>query len=463
VTNSTYEKMKAQQEAREAEEPHVLTPIPAFPIGVLPDSAKGLVKSVGVPPALTAGAALAAAATAIGGEAEIAVNNSFIRRPIVWVPQIAPTGAGKSPALEAAYRPLDEWQDERPPIEVPGKKKGETEVIDPPELTVSDCTLESLARDLDVNQSTGIKVDELSQLLRGLGEYKGGSGDRGRFLKLWTGSRWVYRRVGSGGKAGNAVKLTIKKPTVSICGGLQTALHHLLGAEDDGQRERWLPHLAPRGQLSRGTGNAEAWRAVIRDLLDNQEIPRKWTLSPKAYTLWSTTDDRWKAEGKHTSNSTALNGVMQKLGLQVLVVALVLAELDDPVTSRTLLVSEDAMSRAITWVTFSLDCWRALPEAGGLALSYRIKELDGAVDKIVAWLDEHTPVARKSQLLSAHVGGVRTAGEMSEVVDRYKEVHPGCVWTQPANAQGGRPGTIICSPRLPLNKRGGFLARQETP
>ena len=370
----------------------------------------------------------------------------------MWVAQIAPTGAGKSPALEAAYRPLEEWQDERPPIEVTNRK-GETEEIDPPELTVSDCTLESLARDLAVDPSTGIKVDELSQLLRGLGEYKGGSGDRGRFLALWNVARWVYRRVGTGGKAGNAVKLTIKKPTVSVCGGLQTELHHLLGVEDDGQRERWLPHLAPRGQLPRGTGNAEAWRTVIRDLLDNRAIPRRWGLSSGAYALWSAADDSWKAAGKHANSSTALNGVMQKLGLQALVVALVLAELDDPVTSKDLVVSEDVMSRALTWVTFSLDCWRALPDAGGIALSYRDEKLDTMVDKTRAWLDEHGPKASSGELSRACVGGARTAADREAMIDRYAQRYPGCVWTKRPGSNGGRPGVFVCSPSLPVKER----------
>ena len=87
-----------------------------------------------------------------------------------------------------------------------------------------------------LNEQDGVTldIDELSMFLRGMGEYKRRSGDRGRWLSYWSGDPVRVTRVGSGGKPKNEVDLYAPRPTVVICGGLQTPHHELLGSEDDG-------------------------------------------------------------------------------------------------------------------------------------------------------------------------------------------------------------------------------------
>jgi hypothetical protein len=399
-----------------------------------------------VPQGLTAGAALAAAATSIGGEAELIAAGGFIQRPILWVPLIAPPGSGKTPAEQAAYDAIDEWQRDQEPEESTNPKTNKTEVRLPPSVTLTDYTIEALVRELNRNESIGVEVDELSTVLRGVGEYKGGSsGDRGRLLKLWTGRRWNYTRVGSAGKVGNAVQIVIENPTVTICGGLQTELHHLLGEEGDGMRHRWLPHLEPRpGHMHAGVGDSSAWRTVIRTLLDNRAVPRQWTLSPGAKALWDEQRRVWKSEANAIGNSACLTGAMDKADIHVLRVVLVLVELVEPVVSGSLRVSAETMHRAIKLVAYTLDCWRALPETGGLALRPLDEKLDIAVDKIAAWLDDHGPTANRGELSKAKVGG-RTAEDLNDVLYRYEQRYPGVPGLQLGRDRGALRQAHRCS------------------
>ena len=241
--------------------------VPEYPVLALPEAARKLVAygcESGLPAALTGGAALAALATAIGPEASIEVDASFRERAILWVANLAPRGAGKSPAQALAFRPLrghDAQLGRDDDLETDdGVERG---------LLLGDTTLEALARRLHASGGgVGLDIDELSAQLRGLGEYKrGGGGDRGRFLSLWTGDPWTFERVGASGKTANAVKLGVHRPTVVICGGLQPALHELLGSDEDGMRPRWLPHLAAMpadvGEIGHSTRVPTDWQLLI--------------------------------------------------------------------------------------------------------------------------------------------------------------------------------------------------------
>ena len=143
-------------------------------------------------------------------------------------------------------------------------------------VRLGDQTLEACARSLHAaaGAAGGIDIDELATLLRGVGEYKrGGGGDRGRFLSLWSGAPWSFDRVAGGGKTNN-VKLRISRPTLAICGGLQPPLHELLGGDDDGLRPRWLPHLAA---LPKTTGSLAGGRPVVgwQKLIGGDLLPRR--------------------------------------------------------------------------------------------------------------------------------------------------------------------------------------------
>ena len=93
-------------EPEDAEQDHGLGEIPSYPVDCLPSPARALVETSTVPDSLVAGAALAALAAAIGVDASLQVRPGWRERAILWVVNLAPRGAGKSPAQDIAFRPL---------------------------------------------------------------------------------------------------------------------------------------------------------------------------------------------------------------------------------------------------------------------------------------------------------------------------------------------------------------------
>ena len=413
--------------------------IPDYPIDALPAPARELVRrgaGNGLPAALVGGASTAALAAAIGSEATIEVVAGWQERATLWVALIAPRGAGKSPSQGLAFNPIRLWD-----VDATGKDEDASRVL------LGDTTVEALARDLDEAEgSATLDLDELAVMLRGMGEYKGGpSGDRGRFLSLWTGDPWSYRRVGSGGKSKNAIRLHIDRPTLSICGGLQPSLHELLGGEEDGMRPRWLPHLAAMPEHDGRLGDAEvpeAWRRLLKRLLSARRRTRLWKITGEARRVFEAYRRAWKARARGHESAT-LSAALVKADIHLARVILILAEADHCGVGGD--VAVDVVHRAARIVEYTLDCWRALPEQGSLALSRRDEQLDRAVTRLVAWLEEHGRRASKREIQRARVAGVRTAEELNALLARYEAIYPGTV-TETRPEQGGRPIVVVTAP-----------------
>ena len=304
--------------------------------------------------------------------------------------------------------------------------------------------------------AAAIDLDELTVLLRGLGEYKRGvGGDRGRFLGLWSGIPWRLTRVGSKGGSKNGVRLQIPRPTVVICGGLQTALHELLGGEEDGLRPRWLPHLAAMPDAAavepRHAGEdlqaTAAWQALIERLIDNRDRPATRLLDGHARDVFRGHRLSWKREAAGKRETASTSAALVKADVQLARIALSLYEADADRPERIEMLHVD---RAAQFVNYSLDCWRALPEQGGLALTYRDQQLDRGIGRLMGWLEEHGGEATRRELLRAHVAGARTAHDLNALLGRYEATYAGTVERDVIPAGGGPPTTIV---RLP--RRGG--------
>ena len=86
-----------------------LPPIPEYPIDCLPDAMRMLVEAGvqrGLDAALVAGAALAAAAIAIGNQVDIRAMSLWFERAILWIPLIAPTGCWQESGARLRLRPV---------------------------------------------------------------------------------------------------------------------------------------------------------------------------------------------------------------------------------------------------------------------------------------------------------------------------------------------------------------------
>jgi hypothetical protein len=449
---------RAQSNGKPADPPAaaVLGEIPKYPTAALPVGARSLVScgvEAGLPAALLGGAALAAMATALGPGAQIEVTPMWHERAILWIPLVAPRGVGKSPAQDLAFGPLRDHD-------------AQLEEDDDGEIRFGDLTLEALARSLHDAQGAGVlDLDELAVLLRGFGEYKRrGGGDRGRFLALWSGAPWSFRRVGGGDKK-NKVKLRISRPTLIICGGLQPALHELLGGEEDGLRPRWLPHLAGSshdvGELRRGH-RPNDWQLLLgTHLLPKRHDQRTWRLDDDGLDAFQEHRTRWKKAARGFESATT-SAALVKADVHLARVALVLAEASAPGRGGT--VGRNVVERAAKIIDFSMACWRALPEQGGLALSRADWHLNRATDRLVAWLEECGGSASRREIQRAGVAGVRRAADLDALLAHYEATYPGTV-TEEQQEGGGLPTKVVRAPMrtstLPVSDSSDTVVRSD--
>jgi hypothetical protein len=267
-----------------------LAAIPDYPPDALPSPAWSLVASTGLPAGLVAGAARGAMATAVGPRASLRVVGSWKERAILWLALVAPKGAGKSPSMELAYQPLAQHDQGLDADQEP--------------LLTTDATVEAVARVMHSGAGAAtVYLDELSVLLRGMGEYTGG-GARGRWLALWTGAPWRYTRVGSGGSS-LAIDLRIPTPTAVIIGGLQPSLHELLGGSEDGLRPRWLPHYAEPTTGALREFGSQAWEDLLHRLIEHRDEPREWVLGVEALAAFEQHRDGWLERSRDESETVA--------------------------------------------------------------------------------------------------------------------------------------------------------------
>jgi len=232
---------------------NVVPIVPDFPIEVLPpvlaSFAREVAWSLNVPLDFVACPMLAIAGGAIGNSRRILITESHPQSACLFMATIGPPGSGKSPAQEEVASPLDQadrrlvrewkmdlrdWQDED------ADDRGDRPVLQ--RAVLDDCTTEVMASTLaDSPRGVAMIRDELSALITGMNQYKGGKGhDRQVFLKLWShGTIRVDRKNNKDG-----IPILIERPFVAIVGGIQpTVVERLRGDHqhvDDGFLDRFL-------------------------------------------------------------------------------------------------------------------------------------------------------------------------------------------------------------------------------
>ena len=274
-----------------------LPPVPDFPLQVLPEDVARIVTeaaaAVGCDPGMVAGPVLATAAGLIGRSASLLMGANRFSSPCLYHANVALPGDGKSPALEYAAAPSDEFeaalaeafrlekQSYREALRGGKGKKGDgDETPDPPvprRVRVDDVTLESLFLVMaDNDRGVLMARDELSSLILGLNQYKGGGGnDRPNLMKIWSGKSVTIDRVR------NELRepVRIPHPCLSITGNLPPAMlaEMISRRGDDGFLDRWLfvyPDRRPKlksFQRRPVTNDAvRRWSDVARALYERQ-------------------------------------------------------------------------------------------------------------------------------------------------------------------------------------------------
>ncbi|MCB9609452.1 MAG: DUF3987 domain-containing protein [Polyangiaceae bacterium] len=102
-----------EEESRELL-PATIAPFEPFPVGALPgtlgDFCSEASTSIGVDPSMVALPVLVACAGAIGNTRRIRLKPDWAEPPVIWGAIVADSGAAKTPAFNAAMRPLHEEQ-----------------------------------------------------------------------------------------------------------------------------------------------------------------------------------------------------------------------------------------------------------------------------------------------------------------------------------------------------------------
>jgi hypothetical protein len=244
-----------------------------FPTHALPEPIRAFVevaaKAIGCDSSYIALPLLSGLASAIGNTHRIELKPGWTEPPIVWTAIVGESGTAKSPALEAALRPIRKRQHEAMKEHAESmrayteelaihereaakwkKSKSDTPPPAKPEVPIAercwtdDATTEALAQLLQQNPRGLLMVrDELAGWFN-FDRYAGGKGggDVAKWLEMFGGRPMVVDRKTGG-------TLYVPRPAVSIAGGIQPeTLRRALGQEhrDNGLAARLLLACPPR-------------------------------------------------------------------------------------------------------------------------------------------------------------------------------------------------------------------------
>jgi hypothetical protein len=277
-----------------------LPPVPDFPLDVFPPDVADFVTeaagAVGCDPGLVAGPVLATAGGLIGRSASLLLGSNWFAHAGIFQATVAQPGDGKTPAQYYATAPVRDiageladgfaaekttYHEARRDYERSRRKKdggsdgAEPDPPTPRRVCVDDTTFEALARVLAANPRGLLLVrDELSALILGLNQYKGGGGaDRPNLIRMWSTKPVTIDRVQN--EFGEPIR--ILHPFLCITGNLPPGmLREMVNRRgDDGLLDRWLfiypdrrPKLKSAQRRPVGNEAARRWRDFARKLWD---------------------------------------------------------------------------------------------------------------------------------------------------------------------------------------------------
>lgn len=254
----------------------------AFPMDALPPAlaafAGARAAAIGCDPAAVAMAALSALSAALDGRSRLRLkrHDKWSVPPALWVALVGASSAKKSPAIRAAWQPLEALQAVKLREYAlrmaawdaqPKDQKGD-KPPPPTRFVTHDATVEAVQGIL-ANQSRGLGVlrDELAGFIGQMDKYSGGKGgaaDRAFFLQSFEGGAYVADRVGRG-------TVPVENLLLAICGGIQPDRLTSLGdLTEDGLWQRFLPVIMAPPTMGRDvpSGEAEgAYEAIVDHVL----------------------------------------------------------------------------------------------------------------------------------------------------------------------------------------------------
>ena len=324
-------------------------------------------KGANAPVDYVAASLLVVAGAMIGNARTIAASPDWHEPPILWVSLIGVPSSGKSPALDAATRPLERFEKEaaqgfegvnrqhladvesarikkemwqtqvknaaKEGVEPPPLPADADEPFAPvrPRVRVSDTTLEAVA-DLSAGNPKGLLLlrDEQAGWIKGMNRY-GGDGERQFWLQAYGARPYVVDRKKS------PLPVTIDRLAISVVGGIQPeVLSDILSGEADGFAARFIycyPDPVPGFSLASepvdhdGAFNALGRLRSLALVNDGENSPRPFVckLDPDAasgFEVW------WRERRREASEGSGLwAGWLGKQGGTALRLALILEHL----------------------------------------------------------------------------------------------------------------------------------------
>jgi hypothetical protein len=337
---------------------------PPFPTDALPEAARRFVEegaqAIGCASDLLALPVLAVLSAGIGASRVVEIKRSWREGATLLLAVVTPPGEKKTPAANAARRPVLKRQAEKRQQFKANKGEherqvrewkahcrdarsaGETEPPPPPEPIMErtyadDTTVESLVGILEDNpRGVLIYKDELTGWVRGMDQYKaGGKGaDRQHWLSMWSNQAIVVDR-----KSRQGDPTYVERPWVSLVGGIQPAmLPELGGSIEDGLLDRFLfafPRHSHTDLSDAEIGaDTEAQYADLYDKLSSlrmtedeigQETPNVVPMSWEARRLFKEIHDQIGRETLEPGFPQRLQGVWAKMRGYLARISLILA------------------------------------------------------------------------------------------------------------------------------------------
>lgn len=339
-----------------------------FPYDIFPDAIQNYIFAHRIQYEYTANFMLAAISTAIGNSITLQPMNSYKIKPVLYLAVVAPSGGGKSPAIKAAFKALEEqdkllykyYSERRKEYEQikAEKEKSKTALPDEPVMTqflIKDSTIEMVIKILSHNPlGCCIYADELSGFINRIDQYKAGD-EIQKWLELHSGDSVLLQRIT---REANKVD----DPFCNIAGGIQGGILDMFskGANEfNGFYQRFL-FAYPEPEPKTDWGAYDVPNEIIRDyytafntfISAREQLNTTYSLSSEANTMYGEWHN-YKNKKYNSAPSDHVKGIISKYQNYCLRFAVLIQAMHEGL-NRGYVVDHLSMERAIRLTEYYL-------------------------------------------------------------------------------------------------------------
>lgn len=361
-----------------------------FPYDIFPDRIQQYISFQSVQSEYLAGFILGAISGAIGNTVTLRAKDGYFVKPILYMAIVAHAGATKTPAMKAAFAPLEEYDAElyehhlarvqqyKSDLAVYKKDKNATEepqAPNMPQVIIKDSTIEMVVKILSHNTlGCCLQADELSGFLKRMNQYKAGD-EVQKWLEMWSGSPILLQRI-------SRDENKVQEPYCSVIGGIQPGVLEALSKDENehnGFFHRFLfifPKQADKASWLSFSDTPQVvkngFAMTFAEILHlRQPYKTIYTLSNDANLLYASWFD-YKNIKYNKAESGHVKGIIAKYQEYCLRLSLLIQVMHDGL-NRAGIVSVQSMERAIRLTEYFL---------GNIHKAIKILSPETPVDKL---------------------------------------------------------------------------------